>query len=54
MTTEKTQLDKFKQAARDLECDDDDQRFKNRLAGLVKPALVENTVIQANMTRKKR
>ena len=28
------QIDKFKQAARDLECDDDDQRFKERLAKL--------------------
>ena len=34
--TEKTQLDKFKDAARELECDDDDQRFKERLAGLVR------------------
>jgi len=30
------QLDKFKQAARDLECDDDDQRFKERLKGLIR------------------
>lgn len=31
--TEKRQLDKFKEAARDLECDDDDdQTFKDRLA----------------------
>ena len=30
------QLDKFKQAARDLECDDDDQRFKERLGKLAK------------------
>lgn len=34
---EKSQLDKFKQAARDLECDDDDQRFKERLGKLAKP-----------------
>ena len=32
----KPQLDKFKEAARDLECDDDDQRFKDRLGKLVK------------------
>jgi hypothetical protein len=31
-----SQLDKFKQAARDLECDDDDQRFKDNLITLAK------------------
>jgi hypothetical protein len=30
------QLDKFKDAARDLECDDDERRFKERLGKLVK------------------
>lgn len=49
----KSQLDKFKQAARELECDDDDQRFKDMLAGLVKPTVVENPATQANKTRKK-
>lgn len=39
MTTEnKPQLDKFKDAARELECDDDEQRFKERVGKLVKPA----------------
>jgi hypothetical protein len=33
---QKSQLDKFKDAARELECDDDDQRFKERLGKLVK------------------
>lgn len=33
----KPQLDKFKDAARELECDDDEQRFKERLGKLVKP-----------------
>ena len=33
---EKPQLDKFKEAARELECDDDEQRFKERLGKLVK------------------
>lgn len=35
-----TQLDKFKEAARQLETDDDTERFKERLGGLVmhKPA----------------
>ena len=32
----KPQLDKFKEAARDLDCDDDEQRFKDRLGKLVK------------------
>jgi hypothetical protein len=33
---DKPQIDKFKEAARDLECDDDEQRFKVRLGKLVK------------------
>jgi hypothetical protein len=33
---EKPQLDKFKDAARELECDDDEQRFKERLGKLMK------------------
>jgi hypothetical protein len=36
MTEPKNQLDKFKEAARELECDDDEQRFKERLGKLVK------------------
>jgi len=32
----KTQLDKFKEAARELETDDDPERFKERLGKLVK------------------
>lgn len=28
----KSQLDKFKQAARELECDDDELNFKDKLA----------------------
>ncbi len=35
-SSEKPQLDKFKEAARELECDDDEQRFKERLGKLVK------------------
>jgi hypothetical protein len=31
-----TQLDKFKDKARELECDDDEQRFKERVGKLVK------------------
>lgn len=30
------QIDKFKDAARELECDDDEQRFKARVGKLVK------------------
>lgn len=33
---EKPQVDKFKEAAREHGCDDDDQRFKKRLAQIVK------------------
>jgi hypothetical protein len=36
MTDDKSQLDKFKEAARQLETDDDPERFKERLAKLVK------------------
>lgn len=37
MDADKQQLEKFKDAARELECDDDEQRFKERLKKLVKP-----------------
>lgn len=33
------QLKKFKEAARELECDDDDKRFKERLGKLAKAKL---------------
>jgi hypothetical protein len=36
MADDKPQLDKFKDAARELECDDDEQRFKERLGTLVR------------------
>ncbi len=36
MTDEPTQLDKFKEAARQLETDEDPERFKERLAALVR------------------
>jgi hypothetical protein len=32
---DKPQIDKFKDAARELECDDDEQRFRERLGKLV-------------------
>lgn len=35
-SSEATQLDKFKEAARELECDDDEKRFKERLGKLAK------------------
>ena len=41
MTADKSQLDKFKQAARDLRTDNDPKRFKERLAKLVKHKPVE-------------
>lgn len=34
--SDKSQLDKFKDAARELECDDDERRFKERLGKLVR------------------
>lgn len=36
-----SQIDKFKQAARDLETDDDPERFRERLGKLVKHKPVE-------------
>jgi hypothetical protein len=42
MTDEKrTQADKFKEAARELECDDDERRFRERVGKLVKHKPVE-------------
>jgi hypothetical protein len=41
VTEPKTQLDKFKEAARGLETDDDPARFKDRLGKLVKHKPVE-------------
>ena len=35
-TDKKSQLDKFKEAARQLETDDDEERFEKRLKKLVK------------------
>lgn len=35
-TDNKSQLDKFKEAARELECDDDVKRFDERVKKLVK------------------
>lgn len=39
-----SQLDKFKQAARELEADDDSQRFKERVGKLVKHRPVDKPV----------
>lgn len=36
-TPAKSQFDKFKDAARELECDDDEARFSERLGEIVKP-----------------
>jgi hypothetical protein len=41
MTEPKSQTDKFREAARELECDDDDTRFKERVGKLVKHKPVE-------------
>lgn len=37
-----SQLDKFKKAARNLDCDDDEARFNERLGELVKPKREES------------
>ena len=39
---DKPQIDKFKEAARDLECDDDVQRFKERVKRVARPRLPES------------
>lgn len=41
MVDEPAQLDKFKEAARQLETDDDPERFKKRLGKLVRHKPVE-------------
>ncbi|HEX8215659.1 MAG TPA: hypothetical protein VF582_09360 [Allosphingosinicella sp.] len=41
MADEKSQADKFREAARALECDDDDARFKERVRKLVRHKPVE-------------
>lgn len=38
----KSQLDKFKDAARELECDDDEQRFKERVGKLMTAKPIDN------------
>lgn len=40
---EKTQLDKFKEAARQLETDDDEERFEKKLKKIVKKPLTEES-----------
>lgn len=42
MERDRSQLEKFKEAARDLECDDDERHFKERLGKLVKAKAVDN------------
>lgn len=41
MTNEKTQSDKFKEAARDLDCDTDEKRWDAKLKKVVKHKPVE-------------
>ncbi len=47
--TEKSQLDKFKDAARELECDDDEQRFKERLGKLVGAKMDTDTELRIHL-----
>jgi len=37
MNEKKSQVEKFKDAARELECDDDETRFADKLGRLVQP-----------------
>ena len=37
-TPPKKQIDSFKEAARQLEADDDEKRFEEKLRGIVKPS----------------
>jgi len=41
MTEQKTQAEKFKEAARDLECDPDEAKWEDKLRKVVKPKPVE-------------
>jgi hypothetical protein len=41
LTDDRSQSDKFKDAARELGCDDDPERFRERVAKLVKHKPVE-------------
>lgn len=43
MSDAKPQLDKFKEAARELDCDDDEQRFRERVGKLVKHKPVDKS-----------
>ncbi len=42
MTEKKSQLDKFREAARQLEADDDEERFEEKLREIVKQRPDEN------------
>ncbi|MDN3647077.1 hypothetical protein QWY75_12770 [Pontixanthobacter aestiaquae] len=42
MAEKKPQIDKFKEAARELECEDDEKRFADRLGKLVKQVPADN------------
>ena len=41
VTKEQSQAEKFKQAARELECDPDENRWEDKLRKVVKPKPVE-------------
>lgn len=43
MTPEKSQLDKFKQAARELECDEDEKAFERKLRQIAKEKPVDKS-----------
>ena len=43
MVKDQKQLDRFKEAARELEADDDEAKFNEKLGKLVKPKPAQNT-----------
>ena len=47
-TQNKTQLERFKEAARELEADDDDERFNERLRKLAKQKLTHDSNSESN------
>lgn len=46
--TKKSQLDRFKEAARELETDDDEARFNERLRKLAKQKLTQDSNSESN------
>ena len=54
MTDKQSQLDKFKEAARELETDDDPERFKERVGKLVKKRATPGSTHEARVEERTR